>query len=204
VAFAAAKEKVQQQFDANGVAAAFDAAAAAVGAGLESMRMRLAAAVDSTSRYIAIQDEELEMLWWVLGERSEDLKQPFKDIPAKAQPLVLAKELADATQFLPGPISTKGLLSRAGLKESKKVTIPDSVNACDGAWLKSLGPLDKVSAVSHPLHFAIARKLETSDDTSWVAGWAHSCGVDENHNFPILTLANLFYRERLLSLFAKE
>jgi limonene-1,2-epoxide hydrolase len=59
VTFATAKEKVQQ-FDANGVSAAFDAAETAVAAGLENIRKWLASAADSTSRYIAIQDEELD------------------------------------------------------------------------------------------------------------------------------------------------
>jgi hypothetical protein len=203
VSFAAAKDKLQQ-FDQNGVGAAFDVAAAAVADGLETFSKRVAAAIDSTGRYIAIQDEELEMLWWVFGERSEDLNQPFKDVAAKAQPLVFAKELADSTKFLPGPISAKGLLSRVGLKESKKVTIPEAVNACEASWLKSLGQSVDVSPLSLPIHFAIARKLETNDDASWVAGWANSCGIDEKHLFPTLTVGNLFYRERLLSLFARE
>jgi hypothetical protein len=144
------------------------------------------------------------MLWWVFGERSEDLNQLFKDVPAKAQPLVFAKELADVTEFRPGPISTKGLLSRAGLKENKKLTIPEAVNACEASWLKSLVQAENVSPLSLPIHFAIGRKLETNDDASWIVGWATSCGIEEKHAFPALTLGNLFYRERLLSLFAKE
>lgn len=203
VAFTAAKEKVQQ-FDPNGVSAGFDAAAAAVAVGFENIRKWVASVADRTSRYIAIQDEELEMLWWAFGERSEDLNQPFKDVPAKAQPLVFAKELADATEFRPGPISTKGLLSRAGLRENKKVTIPEAVNASETSWLKSLAQADKVSPLSLPIHFAIGRKVETNDDASWVAGWANTCGIDEKSAFPALTLGNLFYRERLLLLFAKE
>jgi GTPase-associated system helical domain len=203
VSFAAAKEKLQQ-FDQNGVGAAFDAAGAAVAAGFDNIKKRLEAASDQTSRFIAIQDEELEMLWWVFGERSDDLNQPFKEVPAKAQALIFAKELAGATMFLPGPVSAKGLLSRAGLKESKKLTIPEAVNACEAQWLKSLAPPEEVSPLSLPIHFAIGRKLETNDDSSWIAGWAKSCGIDEKHSFPSLTLGNLFYRERLLSLFAKE
>jgi hypothetical protein len=203
VTFATAKEKVQQ-FDANGVSAAFDAAAAAVATGFENIWKLVASAADSTSRYIAIQDEELEMLWWVFGERSKDLNQLFKDVPTKAQPLVFAKELADATEFRPGPISTKGLLSRAGLKENKKLTIPEAVNACEVSWLKSFMRADNVSPLSLPVHFAIDRKLETNDDSSWIPGWASSCGIDEKLALPVLTLGNLFYRERLLSLFGKE
>ena len=93
---------------------------------------------------------------------------------------------------------------RAGLKGNKKLTIPEAVNACDASWLESLAQSDDVSPLLLPIHFAIGRKLETKDDASWVAGWANSCGIDEKHSFPALTLGNLFYRERLLSLFAKE
>lgn len=199
VTFATAKEKLQQ-FNATGLSEAFDTAAAAIDVGFDHIGKRLAAAIGSASRYIAIQDEELEMLWWAFGERSEDLNQLFKNVPPNAQPLIFAKELADATQFRPGPISTKGLLSRAGLKENEKLTIPDAVNACECSWLKSLVQADDVSPLSLPIHFAICRRLETNDDASWIAGWSNTCEIDAKNAFSALTLGNLFYRERLLSM----
>jgi hypothetical protein len=196
LSFGPAKEKLQQ-LDANGIGAAFDAAEAAVTQALKEFG-------NSIGKYIAIQDEELEMLWWVVGEHSEYRDQLFKDVGVKAQPLVFAKELADATGFLPGPSSVKGLLARAGLKESKKITIPEAVNACEASWLRSLGEKADTSPLSMPIHFAIGRKLETSDDDSWLAGWSSGCGIDGNKTFPMLTLGTLFYRERLLSIFAEE
>jgi GTPase-associated system helical domain len=119
--FKKAKEALSQ-FDTAGVSNAFDSAAEAINS-----------AFASSDRFIAIQDEELEMLWWVLNERSEDLGKAFEDLPAKARPLILAKELAQATAFSPGPRSVKGLLWRSGLTDTKKISIADAVNDCEFA-----------------------------------------------------------------------
>ncbi len=205
VDFSAAMAKVQQQPDWSGVAAAFGLAAEAVQATLAPIAQQSAASIERANTFIAIQDEELQMLWWVFGERSTDLDCPFKDVtPTERQPLLFAKELADATEFPPGPSSAKALLARTGLRERERLTIPVAVNACDASWLGSLAIQRDVSPVSAPVHTAIFRKLETGDDTSWVSGWAAVSGIDQNYSLSALTLGNLFYRERLLALFSKE
>jgi len=178
--------------------------AATVSAAFGAIAEEINSALGKSDKYIAIQDEELEMLWWVLNERSEDLGKAFKDLPLKAQPLILANELARATEFLPGPRSAKGLLGRAGLKESKKGGIADAVNECDLDWLKSLAMPDSLSPLIHPIHSAIARRIETGDTTSWVAGWATTSGLNEKQSLTSLTLGDLFYRERLLALFEED
>lgn len=153
--------------------------------------------------FIAIQDEELEILWWIFGERSHDLDRTFSGVPSEARPLVFAKELADATQFLPGPSSAKAILSRAGLRETEKWQVPTTVNKCDPKWLASLVDHVDPSPVLTPIHFAIRRKLETGDDVSWVGGWGAASGIKPDYELPALTLSNLFYRERLLSKFPR-
>jgi hypothetical protein len=184
--------------------AALPVAAQSARTALGQVSKATAQAIRAANTFISIQDEELQMLWWLFGERSYDLDCAFSAIPAEAQALVLAKELADKTEFLPGPISAKALLSRAGIKDRKKVTIPDAVNRCDSAWLASLVNDSRASPVSQPIHFAIQRKRETGDQTSWVAGWAAAAGVEADRAVSALTLGNLFYRERLLALFSKE
>ncbi len=200
VDFADAKAKFQAQPDATGMGAAFDVAAASVNVALNNVGDLLSASLRKNDTFIAIQDEELELLWWVTGERSDDLNKRFDEIPANVGPLVFAKELASATQFLPGPVSIRSLLSRAGLRDNVPVTIPEALNACDAGWLASLSNLNGASALVRPIHFGIGRKLETGDETSWVAGWAKACGIEEQHPFSQLTLGCLFYGERLLSL----
>lgn len=148
-------------------------------------------------KFVAIQDEELQMLWWLFGGRSKKMDRPFADLPHDAQPFVLASELAEATEFLPGPPSVKPILSRAGLKEGKKLSVPAAVNACDTGLLRALVDNFEPSQITQPLHFAIKRKLETGDETSWVAAWSTITGIDADFALPGIELGNLFYRERL-------
>lgn len=202
--FAQAEAKIRGQQNWEGVVAAFGLAANAVQESLAGVAAQSTRAIAAVNKFIAVQDEELQMLWWLIGERSWDLDKAFTAVPADAQPLVLSKELADLTEFLPGPASIKGLLSRAGLKDRKKLTIPSAVNACDKAWLGNVVDSLDPSPVTQPVHFAIRRKLETGDDASWVAGWSAVAGLTPGHQLSPLGLANQFYREHLLALFREE
>jgi len=163
---------------------------------------RFSDGLTEASNFIAIQDEELEMLWWLMGDRSVDLDRPFGKIGREERPLVIAKELAQITLYLPGPTAIKSLLARSGLKESDKVTIPACINACDLDWLRPLVESTEPSAVTRPLHLAIRRKLETADDNSWVAGWAAATGVAVDQKFSAPNVGMQFYRERLLARWA--
>jgi hypothetical protein len=163
--------------------------------------LRLSQRVNSALRaahdFAKIQDEELQMLWWLFGNRSMKMDRPFQDIPAEAQTFLLAAELADITKFLPGPQSIKPILSRAGLKERSKYSVPAAVNACEGSLLAPLIDGMEPSQITQPLHFAIKRKLETGDETSWISAWSNITGIDAGFSLPAIELGNLFYRERL-------
>nr|VFJ73583.1 MAG: hypothetical protein BECKFW1821C_GA0114237_10535 [Candidatus Kentron sp. FW] len=156
--------------------------------------------IQSLEGYLRIQDEELQMLWWLTGQRSWDYDCAFSAVPENTRPLVLAKELSDSTQFLPGPPSIKALLSRAGLQEQEDITIMAAVNAADSTWLREVIGSMEPSPVSTPLHFAIRRQLETGAGDAWIENWAAVTGVDAGFALPALTLGTLFYRERLLLL----
>jgi hypothetical protein len=201
--FTKAKEKLTT-IDAAGIGATFDVAAEAINLTLTTIVNKINSSITATANFIAIQDEELNMLWWVLGERSDGLKQPFSAVPEKARPLVFGAELAEATNYLPGPLSIEGLLTRAGLKANNMLTIPDAVNACEKSWLESFSDGIPIASLCQPIHLAIQRKRETEDESAWISGWAGSCGVDAALTIPALSLGKLFYRERLLSLFGEE
>ncbi|OQS34639.1 hypothetical protein B0T40_15050 [Chromobacterium haemolyticum] len=196
--FEKAVTQVREQPNWDGVAQAFALAASSTQSAIKAMAQRQANAVRAMDKVVRIQDEELQMLWWLTGERSWDYDCTFETVPADAQPLIFAKELADSTEFLPGPPSVKALLSRAGLKERKKVTIPAAINAVKAVWLQQLLAEEDPSPVSTPLHFAIKRQLETGAGDAWVAGWAAATGVSSSHSISPLMLGTLFYRERLL------
>lgn len=183
------------------VAQGFTLAAEETRKALVKMVRRQADAVSAIDRFLQLQDEELQMLWWLIGERSFEIDRRFDAIAVEIQPLLFAKELADFTRLLPGPLSINALLSRAGLRERKKIGVSHTINASDPAWLKTFVAEEDYSPVTAPLHFGIKRQLETGAGDTWVAGWAAATGAPADLAMAPLTLGLQFYRERLLSLF---
>jgi len=157
--------------------------------------------MQSVDSFLRMQDEELQMLWWLIGSRSVDLDVPFEKLPPEAKPLFLAKELAEDTELLPGPPSIKGLLSRAGLPETA-IDIARVINGADAVWLRGFLPEDEPSPVTTPIHYALKRQVETGAGQAWVAGWAAAVGAPTDLSVKSIQLAVLFYRERLLIDFA--
>lgn len=202
--FEKATTKVREQPDQEGFAEGFNLAAEATRNAFTIMARQQANAVGAMSKFVRVQDEELQMLWWLIGQRSEDLDCAFGAVPADVQALVFAKELADHTTLLPGPASVKGLLSRAGLKERKKIVISAAINAADSAWLQDFMPEGELSPVLTPIHHGIKRQLETGPGEAWIPGWAAAVDVKANLTVSPLGLGVLFYRERLLLLFGDE
>lgn len=153
---------------------------------------------DALDRFLRVQDEELDMLWWLTAKRSEHYNCDFDEIPVDAQPLVLAKELADMTGDLPGPVSILGILSRAGVRADKAIVVVDALNAAEPEWLQRVIGEKTPSPVTTPLHDGIRRQLETGQGRAWTEAWAATVGVSADYGLPGLTLAQLFYRECLL------
>ena len=199
--FRKATAKVRETPNWDGVAEAFTLAAGDVRTAIRAVAQRQENVFQTVNQFVSIQDEELQMLWWLTGRRSWDYSCPFDAVPIAAQPLVFAKELADSTEFLPGPTSVEALLSRAGLEESKRCMIPKAINATDPGWLAEVVGEDDPSPVSSPLHFAIKRQLETGAGDTWVSGWAAATSVGAEQTVSPLRLGVLFYRERLLRMF---
>jgi hypothetical protein len=158
------------------------------------------AAVESVLKFILVQDEELQMLWWLVGDRSWDLNCPFAKVPREQRPLVLAKELAGLTTILPGPLALGALLSRASIKDSDELSIASTVNACEDEWLRGVVDGLTPSPVTCPIHCAITRRLETGKGAAWVPGWAATTNLDSSAKQSSLQLAVMFYRERILTL----
>jgi len=184
--------------------AAFPAAFTAITSALKTISTNQNLANIATRTIVNQQDEELQMLWWLIGGRSIDVACAFNKVGKKFQPLLFAKELADQTEVLPGPGSIKGLLSRAGLKDAGKLELQDAVNNAKTVWLSSLVEEIEPSPITQPIHFAIKRQLETGAGEAWIAGWAATTELNAKLSFSPLEFGNLFYRERLLELFLGE
>ena len=199
--FKKAVAKVRETQSLDGVAEAFALAAGDVRTAMAAAAERQEKAAKAVNQFVSIQGEELQMLWWLTGRRSWGYNCPFGAVPVAAKPLAFAKELADNTEFPPGPPSVEGLLSRAGLEESERLVITEAINAAGPEWLAQVVGEEDPSPVSSPLHFAIKRQLETGAGDTWVPGWAAATNVSAEHAVSSLRLGVLFYRERLLRKF---
>lgn len=113
--FEKAPAKVKAQPDMNTVIEALGMVGEATKLANAGMWKQFMKGIGLAETFIAVQDEELQMLWWLVGERSWDRDCPFTQLPIEERVLVLSKELAEQTAFLPGPRSVQALLSRASI-----------------------------------------------------------------------------------------
>lgn len=168
---------------------------------LRSVASRQTRMVGSLEKFITVQDEELQVLWWFLGGRSLELDCDFDELAAAVMPLALGKELANETYILPGLRSVRPLMARAGLTDESKLSIPNMINGADTKWLATLVEGTSPSPVTQPLHFAISRRLEVDDEKTWIDSCAKIIAVKPTEKIAALALGELFYREQLLRQF---
>lgn len=190
-------ESIPAAWDQNAVKAALTEATKAVGLTISGLARQITNGFSAADRFMRQQDEELQMLWWLLGGRAFDFDCNFENIPIEAKPLVFAAELAGHTVILPGPMSIKALLSRAGLPDSNKIALCSILASIQEEWLKKMVG-KALSPVLHPIHFAIERQLENGKGEEWVKGWANRVDIPEDLSFTPLSLAVQVYREKLL------
>lgn len=185
-------------------ATAFTLAADAMRGTVNGMAMRQRNAVAAVEKFLRIQDEELQMLWWLVGQRSFDMGVGFSKIALELKPLIMAKELAGLTAMPPGPRALEALLFRAGITDEPKIGLTKAIAAVDEGWAKSLIDGQMVSAVTTPLHSALQKQQETGKGNAWIAGWAAVTEISDKAELSPIALALQFYRERLLILSGDE
>ena len=165
-------------------------------ASIDSVVMAQNRVVELLHKQISLDEEELQMLWWLLGGFSRRLDKPFTEIDSIVRPLALASELGEMTAVSPGPVSIRAMLSRAGVGTGE-LKLADVVNAVDIGWAKSASDSKLVSPVSTPIHFALEQRVELGSDDTWQSIWSGLTGLSVDAALPAVKLAELFYREHL-------
>lgn len=147
-------------------------------------------------RQVSLGEEELQMLWWLIGAHSVTVDAAFADLNPVLKPLIFGKELGNLTVISPGPASVKALLSRAGVS-SEGFSILDVVNGADVKWIEGITTSNRLSPVTTPLHFALEKRIEVGSDEAWLPLWAAMTGLSADTSMSAVQLAELFYREHL-------
>jgi len=155
----------------------------------------------ATQQYVQVQDEELDILWWIQGGRSEVCDAKFEDIPTIQLPLLFASELADLTTVEPGPSALAALLSRAGIGIDVQTTVAEAVQSIPANLLSEILPESLHSSVSPaitPVLEAVRRRQELEGNEGWTQAWDQVCGLSHQAQVPSLKLAEAAYRELLV------
>ena len=178
--------------------AAFKGLFATTNRALEKMASRQRAFEAATQRYVTVQDEELDMLWWLQGGHSFHAAQDFPEVPVEQRPLLMSYELATLTKVLPGPPALEALLTRTGVLETPKLPIATAVQGMSAAWLQSVAEsvdAGTISAHLAPILFAIVRRHEAGGTDEWIGPWATATGIARDTALDPVKLALAAYRE---------
>lgn len=168
----------------------------AVEKGIATIVQRQNKALEASHQYMRIADEELEMLWWLVGGRSVDLKSAFEEVDNNIRPLVFGRELARLTFQTPGPVSIGSLLSRAGAG-SEKLKITDAIAAVSLQWAEAATKRGATSPATTPIHYGLEKRAELNSNDAWISGWVAATGLAEDLQLSGREIGELFYREHL-------
>jgi hypothetical protein len=114
--------------------------------------------------------EELQLLWWVIGEYSPFLERPVALLSASKYAMVAAAEAAVRVKITPPPPAIDALLLRA-LKpckgSRKKVILSELLNETDASWRARQVAAKKIDDRHglFPLSTALEKMQELSDGT---------------------------------------
>lgn len=168
-----------------------------------SVQAESAKHIQELGKCLSIQDEELQLLWWIVGQRSNLWQKEFSGIEEKARPILLGYESCELTKLFVESPSLKALLLRTGIDATSDLTVPEAVIACGADNLKKID-LKNTCPYIFPLHFAIERAIETDADETWVPVWSKKTGLSSETRVPSLDLALQLHREhKLAELIAK-
>lgn len=156
-----------------------------------------------------IRAEEIDVLWWLLGEASIELGRPWAAIDPVAHSLVMGRELASRTIYLPGLRASAAILQRASRSsgpEGVDASVGEAINAAPYDWRQLIAREecpDKLPILM-PIHVAIIKAVEVGEGGDWVPLAQHETKFDFTSRVTSLEMSRQMYTESLLLRAYKE
>ena len=158
----------QNPVPGNVAKAAFEAASLASENAARGLAESVEASLSSARGDVVRLAEEVDMLWWHLGDWYELLKKPRSSASAETKMLASGIELGAFVRQLPGPHGAYGLLRRiSGAQSDCKTTLRGAVGSLSGDDARKLfKDVPSSSKSLFPVHAAIQSTAEHGS-----AGW---------------------------------
>jgi len=169
--------------------------------------LSLASSVDEMAQaltdVISLRREESDILWWVFGGNSRDLKKPMSELALPFAALVAGKEFADLVRAIPAPLASDAFLDRMlarNQEDTTSTTIKDAVNASSPEWRTLLINQPLANGVSDlcPIHLSIQMSSEPNNQRSWHTRFNRDTGIKSGAAVSPLNIAIQICDERML------
>jgi hypothetical protein len=192
-------EAAETNFQGPTVRAALDAMSADLRDGATKVANAANDAAAALRSDVTRLTEEVDMLWWHIGDWSELIGKPRSALAGSAIAFASAAELGDLVRSAPGPYGAYGLLRRALAKAAdKKTTLKSSIEGIEVEMLSRLRkPLPEEARVLFPVHAAINLAVERGT-THWTEALEGLLGAIPAMEVSLYELAVQAFRERLL------
>jgi hypothetical protein len=168
----------------------------------------VSANLSAVSSHLTIQDEELNVLWWLFGETSRDFQKPFRSFGRGPAAIIAASELADLLAFPPAPVSSESFLrqtlrSKDDTDPPPTTTLLDALKGIDKDWKQAratavLNSLEDFNSLC-PLHLILMKTCEAKQEDDWPALIRASCGVRSDLALDSILFALQVLQERMFS-----
>lgn len=152
---------------------------------------------------LQLQQEEIDMLWWLLTKTSREFHEPYSDFSFHTACMLIPKELADLTMVIPGPTAIEALIRRMyevfGDEAKSKITLRKVINELPKEYASLL--LDGIEfKFDHlfPLHITLKRSLENNNEKGWAETFDEISKLKSRRQINPVEISKQFYQERLL------
>ncbi len=180
-----------------------------VPADAESANKALQAMAMDVGRFAGRIGEEVNILWWLFGERSTLGGRLWHEMPPASVPLTAAVELDGLVTVVPGPVASSQFLARvldsAGIDLREEVPIADLLSGGVDFVAAEVKGDDGLGSLT-PLISGIRSRRE--GDEAWVGSAERASGISLRQPRARLEIASQFMNElwslRLRRVLAKE
>lgn len=141
-------------------------------AAIQKSQDNLIGRIESNEELTSIYREDSQVLWWLMGEHSNELDINLKGIDKTKACLALGKEASNFISNYPGPTAIKGVLNKMiGLCKGKaeRLTLDKVIEQLPTEWKASFSSTINEDPLLDllPLNSAIIRSKNTDSAAEW-------------------------------------
>jgi hypothetical protein len=152
--------------------------------------------LDNLKKFVDVQDEELEMLWWLINSQSKKLDCPFNSLDVEALSTVAGIEIADNTALDVEIPSLEAFFNRT-IPDSDKKSI-ESIVTHSFDYLEQLISIDDYcDKYITPCHYSLKCLIEVGKE-AWREKIEEELGLSMDVEVSLVDWAMQICRERLI------